>query len=357
MMEAAEKHYFVCANTAEGFIDHFRSNLADLDRVFILKGGSGTGKSTMMNRIGKAYQECDYDVEYIHCSSDADSLDGVVIPELSVAVVDGTSPHVVEPVLPGAIEDYVNLGLALDRKKLLPHKDQMLAIKKEIRTQYDKVYDYLHQAAVVLEKAEVTVEGDIPIAAEKQKELVEAVLGDTVLMKKARVKHRFCGALTAKGDVYPALEIAKAADKRYFFSGRQTDAVFEKLADAAVQQGYNLELYHDHFRPEKVIFLAIPEKSLCLMNQQYAVIQKLRRSTDQWYDFDALDALSIQPTAQPQSSAAEDECERLIKKASAALLAARKAHGALEQFYYPAVDFEVVEQLHDAIRAEIDTLG
>ena len=65
-MEAAEKHYFVCANTAEGFVDHFRSNLSGLDRVFILKGGSGTGKSTMMSRIGKAYQECDHTVEYIH---------------------------------------------------------------------------------------------------------------------------------------------------------------------------------------------------------------------------------------------------------------------------------------------------
>ena len=57
------------------------------------------------------------------------------------------------------------------------------------------------------------------------------------------------------------------------------------------------------------------------------------------------------------ASVEDDESERLIAKACEALQAARKAHGALEQFYYPAVDFEVVEQIYDAIRSEIAAIG
>ena len=33
-----------------------------------------------------------YDVEFHHCSSDASSIDGVVIPALKIALVDGTTP-------------------------------------------------------------------------------------------------------------------------------------------------------------------------------------------------------------------------------------------------------------------------
>ena len=37
-----------------------------------------------------------YDVEYMHCSSDNNSLDGIVIPKIGVAMIDGTAPHVVD---------------------------------------------------------------------------------------------------------------------------------------------------------------------------------------------------------------------------------------------------------------------
>jgi len=33
-----------------------------------------------------------YDVEFMHCSSDNNSLDGVVIPSLKIALLDGTAP-------------------------------------------------------------------------------------------------------------------------------------------------------------------------------------------------------------------------------------------------------------------------
>ena len=36
-------------------------------------------------------------VEYILCSADPDSLDGVVLPRLGAALVDGTAPHGTAP--------------------------------------------------------------------------------------------------------------------------------------------------------------------------------------------------------------------------------------------------------------------
>ena len=354
MMEAAEKHYFVCANTAEGFVDYFRSNLAGLDRVFILKGGSGTGKSTLMSRLGKAYQECAYAVDYIHCSSDANSLDGVIIADLSVAVVDGTAPHVIEPVLPGAIEDYVNLGLALDRSKLAPHKEEMLSLKKEISQCYNQVYADLNQAALILEKSQVKVQEAEPLAQERQKKIIEEILGKNVLMKKAVARHRFCGALTPKGDVYPGLEMVKDIERRYFISGQQASMMLKLLSVAALERGYEVELYHDHLRPNQLIFVHVPEKSLAVLDYGYPALRKLRRAADQWYDIDGAVESVLESPEKNQSSEASQE---MIRKASSALQAARQAHGKLEQYYYPAVDFEIVEQIYDSIRAQIDAIG
>ncbi len=110
-------NYYAGGNTARGFHNLFPSNLNGLDRLFILKGGPGTGKSTLMKAVGEKWNNEGYDIEYIHCASDNGSIDGVIIRELGIGIVDGTSPHVIEPKAPGAIEEYVNLGEAWDSKK------------------------------------------------------------------------------------------------------------------------------------------------------------------------------------------------------------------------------------------------
>ena len=48
------------------------------NRVFIIKGGPGVGKSTFMEKIGKEMQERGLLWSH-HCASDSGSLDGLVI--------------------------------------------------------------------------------------------------------------------------------------------------------------------------------------------------------------------------------------------------------------------------------------
>ncbi len=88
-------HYFLGANTPQGFVSRF-DQLADASdgwRAFIVKGGPGTGKSTLMKRIISKVEERCPQIEMIHCSSDVDSLDGVIIPAIKTSIADGTAPH------------------------------------------------------------------------------------------------------------------------------------------------------------------------------------------------------------------------------------------------------------------------
>ena len=87
--------YFLGSNSYKGFwslYDEF-VNLPEIRRLYIIKGGPGCGKSTFMKTIADAVKEAGYDVERILCSADPDSLDGIYIPALHIAYVDGTAPH------------------------------------------------------------------------------------------------------------------------------------------------------------------------------------------------------------------------------------------------------------------------
>lgn len=88
-------NFFVGANSGEGFRNLF-SEMVDIEDTYdfmVLKGGPGVGKNTFMREIGRTMEEAGTAVEYLWCSGDPDSLDGVVLPELRCAVADGTSPH------------------------------------------------------------------------------------------------------------------------------------------------------------------------------------------------------------------------------------------------------------------------
>ena len=357
-MPIEEKHCFVCANTAQGFVDYFSSNLEGLDRVFILKGGSGTGKSTMMKKIGEAYQDCDYPVEYLHCSSDPHSLDGVIIPDLSAAVVDGTSPHVVEPVLPGAIEDYVNLGLALERSKLAPHKAEMLACKQAIKAQYQAVYERLAEAGTILTplSANQPPEEDL-LTSELTTEIIDKILGPQVHMQTARARHRFYAALDPEGTSYVGLSLIHDCGQRYGISGPSASRLLDQLQQAAVWHGYDADVYHNNLQPGDIDFIYLPALDACVYNARIPVLAAQGRSGDTLYDFTQPlpDKRTEEQIAQLQAQ--QTQYDQAIQAASAALAQARQHHDALEKRYYPAVDFTVVEQLHDAILAQLATLG
>ena len=94
-MSEHKVHYFLGANAPDGFYSLY-PELIDLERaraVYILKGGPGCGKSSLMRRVAQAMEEKGASVEYIACSGDPDSLDAVVFPALNTAIVDGTAPH------------------------------------------------------------------------------------------------------------------------------------------------------------------------------------------------------------------------------------------------------------------------
>ena len=152
-------HFFLGANSGSGFQNLF-SEIMDPETAFdlmILKGGPGVGKNTFMREIGKAMEQAGADVEYLWCSGDPDSLDGVAIPAIRCAVCDGTSPHIVEPKYPAAVDRYVDLGRFYD----LPAAKAQAAEVKRHTHDYQDAYARAYRCLKAARQVELDTAAEI----------------------------------------------------------------------------------------------------------------------------------------------------------------------------------------------------
>ena len=70
--------FFLGANSGEGFFSLYPQLCREEDRrIFVIKSGPGSGKSTAMRRLAQVLGDAQ---EEILCSSDPSSLDGVIWP-------------------------------------------------------------------------------------------------------------------------------------------------------------------------------------------------------------------------------------------------------------------------------------
>lgn len=154
------ERYFVGNNTAYGFKGFYEETLKSVDPVILLKGGPGTGKSSMLKRLAQDAKKRGYDCELWYCSGDPQSLDGVYIKDINAAVVDATAPHATGADLP-AIKDFIfDLASSLSHEKLAPHRGEIEALFKCKKRRFERAYQHLRLARCHLDnKFELEREG------------------------------------------------------------------------------------------------------------------------------------------------------------------------------------------------------
>ena len=121
--------FFLGATTPAGFKGYFEPLRHEPGmQMYLIKSGPGCGKSTLMKRLARAAEQRGELTQRIHCASDPDSLDGVILPGQHRAIVDATAPQVVEPDAPGADEVVVSLYHTIDAEKLHQCTDEVKAL-------------------------------------------------------------------------------------------------------------------------------------------------------------------------------------------------------------------------------------
>ena len=88
---------FFGASTPDGSVNYIENITEDIKTRYFIKGRPGTGKSTFMKKLAKKAEDNGYSCQIYYCSFDKNSLDMVLIPELSFCVFDSTAPHELFP--------------------------------------------------------------------------------------------------------------------------------------------------------------------------------------------------------------------------------------------------------------------
>ena len=148
--KAREYALFAAANSGEGF-KNFYGDIFSPERLlrrYLIKGGAGSGKSSLMRRVAQSLSESGHHVEYYYCSSDYTSLDGIII-DGTVAFVDSTAPHIIEPELAGAVDEIVDTGLFWDSRALASQRERIAELSDKKRECYRGAYRYLEAALAV----------------------------------------------------------------------------------------------------------------------------------------------------------------------------------------------------------------
>ena len=359
MMTGKMMHYFAGGNTARGYYSLFDSNLAGLNRIFILKGGPGIGKSTLMKEIGNNWLKKGFNTEFIHCSFDPDSIDGIILPQFKIGIVDGTAPHVIEPKIPGAVEEYVNLGEAWDTNVLAQHKNTISELSEQISSGFRKAYETFSEALKVHDDWEkIYIENmDFDKANRLTKKIIGDFFGKITLNKEAEVRHRFLGAATPKGAVDFVPNLTAELSKRYFIKGRPgsgKSTMLKKIAAEGEKRGFDLEIFHCGFDPNSLDMIIIRELGLAIFDSTSPHEYFPSRSGDEIIDmYESLIVSGTDEIFADQIAVVSKKYKTKMAEATEFLARAKSFHNEIETIYTNATDFSIVEDHKDHIKKEI----
>ena len=349
-----ERCFFAGGNTPSGFVNFFGDIYAQDEKdIYIIKGGPGTGKSRLMKSVSKAAILSGYDVEIIRCSSDPDSLDGVRIPALRRTILDGTAPHTMDSVLPGARDNIINLGDHWDRDKLKIHKNEIETLAEQKADSYKRVYNYLKAARAIQDNLDYVADkalskGKLNIFINS---ICENFFGDIdISCKDGEIRKMFATAIAPKGMVC-TLDTLFRGLQTYVLKcdyGRSACYVVEKLEEEAVKRGFLVESIKCPFDHNRTEHLIIPQLSLA-----FTTHNKYHSETDcDVFGKYLLDVYYNDNVTEPYSKDMEYDffrVQELIDKASRYLEKAQTAHKKIESYYIDNMDFEAVNRLTDRV--------
>ena len=340
---------FLGANTPLGFVSLF-DELYDPygpGEAVILKGGPGTGKSTVMRRLAEKALENGFDTECAHCGSDPHSLDAVRVKALQFSICDGTPPHVVEPKFPGVCETIVNLGAFWNEEQLRENAAEIRRLTVENSLCHRRATRFLAAAGSLSDETRAFC---APFVLEEKLNGYALRFCSRELPKKkgAAPGKRFCRFLegfTPEGSVFYEQTLRSLAPRVIALRDENTgtaNRLLEYLETRARAAGFDVVVGLDPLHPKAApSSLAIPEADLALtVLDGGRTLQSPADRTVHMRRFFAPEFLR----EHKNYLAFQNEMQRTLLQRNGQLLRqAKEIHDALERYYIAAMDFDALE--------------
>lgn len=353
--------YFMGANSPCGFYSLFEEIYNPYKSVhpYIIKGGPGTGKSTVMKKIAETAQARDYDTELIYCSSDSSSLDAVIVKDLGLSVIDGTSPHTLEPKFPGAVENIINTGDFWNKRALSEKRDIIRTLTLENSICHRTSAKYLSAAGAVKD------EGMRLLSSFIKEEKVNSFALRFAMREAPKKKNsppgkrirRFISGITPTGVTFLDGTVKTLAARIIGINdgvGAVSGLVCQRIGDIMIRNGYDVIFCQCPMNPKgDCEHIIIPEISLAIIT--------VKSEHNSALECDRL--IHSERFLLPEFKQYKQKIrwsrkisQHLIEESIKSLSSAKSVHDKLEGIYISAMDFEALNKYTDKLTEEIFSL-
>ncbi len=344
-------YFFLGANSRNGFSSLYEgfADRSGGDFLWLIKGGPGCGKSSFMRRIGTAAQNAGLEVQYIRCSGDPDSLDGIYIPQKHLAYADATAPHNMDAVLPAAGDAYLDLGAFYRMNELLPLRPRLAELNCIYKGMYEHIYALLAAAGQLdpSRLAGFVTDAERESARRRACGTAEREFGRSVHPLDGQEKHRFLSAISCAGCIRLYDTVQTLCSRVYALDDEYglADVYLRTLAGAASLRRLESVLCHDPLHPDRLEALLLPGLSLGFVasRPKFGDAPQFTRNV-------RLDALIPKERVQLFRRKLRVEARlrgALLDEATAELREAKALHDEIEALYNPHVDFDGLYALCD----------
>ncbi len=284
-MSDKARHYFVYGNTAQGFVSKLDSNLIGIEKLYILQGRPGMGKLLLTEGIADVCAKSGSPPEYLHCPSAPGTYDGILLPGLGLAVLDGTDLHAVRSPLTAPDALYIDAESVFDRTGLGRAGEKAAALFRRIEASHEKAFEHFLTALRIHDEWEkIYIENmDFEAADAVTAETADRLLGRHRRDKPSVIKHRFFGASTPSGALDFIESLTGSLSKRYLLKGRPgtgKSTLLRKLAAETAGRGLDAEIYSCAFDSNSLDMILWPELDLCLFDSTAPHLYEPSRSSD-----------------------------------------------------------------------------
>ncbi len=345
-----QQEYFLGYSSPEGFQTAFWSEQQDAYGIY-LKGGPGTGKSTLLKRLAAAFPE--EPCTRYHCASDPNSLDAVVWEARGVFVADATAPHERGNALPYITGELVDLGALLERNLPAERQCCMRADSEESARCHQqcrqgiRVWSELEGMLLTVGEGAL-LEGKLDAYAERLARRILPCHRHTECPGTHRRRQHT--AWTAHGFVtylsadYSVIQIDDSC-------GAAAQGLLERLLCYVLAWGYDCETTTAWTRkPSVPIDLVIPACKLAIVTKGYWCPDRMPTVTIKMQRFYDAARLKAQKTL---CRFCQQTIATVQEKIAECLAAASAAHHRVEAGYRDCIHPERLDQTADALIALI----
>ena len=341
-----EKKYFASANTEKGFVSYFKEIYGAVENVYIIKGGPGTGKSHFIRSIADEAVKHNYNVEFFYCSSDPLSLDGIIIEDIGVAVIDGTSPHTYDPIFPGVRDNIINLGENWSVDTLMKNKKEICEIIEKKSRLYGNVYNYLAAAGRI--EGEISSYNRRALKYEKMRSAVQRLSKGWKQGKGfSKIKRPIEGISHAGKIVYETYHELTANNyvikDRYGIGG----VLLDEIIKCASQKNQTVLYSPSVLDTCNVMALCLPEANSSFVIADDDSVYKKQINMDRFVDMDVI-------KSNKQKNRFARRClNSLYEGVQKGFDEIFYLHAELEKYYTAAMDFSKNAALCDKVKSDI----